>query len=73
MTVHCCLNPSLADTCNFVNHFFPVVNTSIVKAAGSVKNSRGKQYLLESEHKSCYFGTLENTGYCCITGLLCIN
>lgn len=34
------LNPSLADTCNFINHFPPAVNTIIVRAAGSVKSSR---------------------------------
>lgn len=35
-----CLNPPLADTCNFINHFPPAVNTIIVRTAGSVKSSR---------------------------------
>ena len=41
MTAPYCLNPSLANTWNFINYFFPAVNTSIVKAAGGVKSSRG--------------------------------
>lgn len=42
MTAPCCLIPSLARTWNFINYFFsPVINTSIGKAAGNVKSSRG--------------------------------
>lgn len=50
--VRYCLHPSVADSCNFINRFFPVVNTTIVKAAGSVKSSRGNSIFWSGSRKA---------------------